>query len=61
MYILKFSLYILFFFLYFTESKDFYELLGVSKDADDRTIRRAFKKLAIKYHPDKNKVILYLL
>uniref|UniRef100_A0A0K0FXH9 DnaJ homolog subfamily C member 10 n=1 Tax=Strongyloides venezuelensis TaxID=75913 RepID=A0A0K0FXH9_STRVS len=55
MHILKLSLYILFLFFYFTESKDFYELLGVSKDADDRTIRRAFKKLAIKYHPDKNK------
>ncbi|KAK0422224.1 hypothetical protein QR680_007443 [Steinernema hermaphroditum] len=33
---------------------DFYELLGVAKDADNRAIRRAFKKLAIQLHPDKN-------
>ncbi|CAJ0963827.1 unnamed protein product, partial [Mesorhabditis belari] len=34
---------------------DYYEILGVQKDADDRTIRKAFKKLAIQKHPDKNK------
>ncbi|CAI5438897.1 unnamed protein product [Caenorhabditis angaria] len=35
-------------------AEDYYELLGVEKDADDRTIRKAFKKLAIKKHPDRN-------
>lgn len=36
--------------------EDFYELLGVARDADDRTIRKAFKKIAIQKHPDKNPV-----
>ncbi|GMS99610.1 hypothetical protein PENTCL1PPCAC_21785, partial [Pristionchus entomophagus] len=35
-------------------AEDFYTILGVAKDADDRTIRRAFKKLAVAKHPDKN-------
>lgn len=39
---------------------DYYRLLGVTKDADERTIRRAFKKLAITKHPDKDPVNLNL-
>lgn len=35
---------------------NFYDLLGINKDADNREIRKAFKKLALKLHPDKNKV-----
>ncbi|KHJ92232.1 hypothetical protein OESDEN_07886, partial [Oesophagostomum dentatum] len=35
--------------------EDYYKLLGIERDADDRTIRKAFKKLAIQKHPDKNK------
>src|SRR3984885_4565939 len=33
---------------------DYYELLGVPRDADQDTIRRSYRKLARKYHPDLN-------
>jgi molecular chaperone DnaJ len=34
--------------------RDYYEVLGVKKSDDDKTIKKAYKRLAMKHHPDRN-------
>jgi curved DNA-binding protein CbpA len=36
-------------------SKNYYDILGVQKSASDADIKKAYKKKAMEYHPDRNK------
>ena len=38
-----------------TSKKDYYDVLGIAREASEEDIKQAIRKLALEYHPDRNK------
>ncbi|XP_057709703.1 dnaJ homolog subfamily B member 9-like [Corythoichthys intestinalis] len=53
--VLLLALHILLISEFILAKRDYYDILGVPKDASERQIKKAFHKLALKYHPDRNR------
>ena len=55
-----FGILLTFIIIFINGEDDYYKMLGITRSSTSRELRRAFKKLAIQKHPDKNRVIYFM-